>query len=209
VAREFLCRSLAEALAAAESIGYPVALKVMSPSILHKTEARVIALNVQNEEELRNAYGRTLEKARIADPSARIRGVLVQEMVRGGTEWRIEYRREPRYGPMVEMSISGIYGDILPDGVLRAAPFHKDEALAMIRQSKGYPLLLEGWRRERLDIEAFASALADFSRLAFCEQGISRLDVNPIFVNRSGVLVVDAFVEKAGRRKGKSNKLPA
>ena len=207
VAREFLCRSLAEALAAAESIGYPVALKVMSPSILHKTEARVIALNVQNEEELRNAYGRTLEKARIADPSARIRGVLVQEMVRGGTEWRIEYRREPRYGPMVEMSISGIYGDILPDGVLRAAPFHKDEALAMIRQSKGYPLLLEGWRRERLDIEAFASALADFSRLAFCEQGISRLDVNPIFVNRSGVLVVDAFVEKAGR-KGKSNKSP-
>ncbi len=201
VAREALCHSLAEALTAAESIGYPVALKVMSPSILRKTEARVIALDVQNEEELKNAYGRTLEKARIADPSARIRGVLVQEMVRGGAEWRMEYRKDLRFGPVVEASISGIYGEILPDGVLRAAPFRKEEALRMIRESRGYPLLLEGWRRDALDIEAFSEALAAFSRLAYCEQDISRLDVNPVFVNRRGVLVVDAFIERRVRRK--------
>lgn len=198
VAREALCHSLPEALTAAETIGYPVALKVMSPSILRKTEARVIALDVQNEEELKNAYGRTLEKARIANPSARIRGVLVQEMVHGGTEWRMEYRKDHRFGPVVEMSISGIFGEIFPDGVLRAAPFDTGEALRMIGESKGYPLLLEGWRRERLDIEAFASSLAAFSRLAYCEKEIVRLDVNPIFVNRAGVLVVDAFIERRG-----------
>ena len=201
VAREALSHSLPEALTAAETIGYPVALKVMSPSILRKTEARVIALDVQNEEELKNAYGRTLEKARIANPSARIRGVLVQEMVHGGTEWRMEYRRDPRFGPVVEMSISGIFGEIFPDGVLRAAPFDGVEALMMIKESKGYPLLLEGWRRDRLDIEAFASALAAFSRLAYCEKEIARLDVNPVFVNRTGVLVVDAFIERRGGRK--------
>ncbi|MDK2958341.1 MAG: hypothetical protein PWP47_385 [Synergistaceae bacterium] len=201
VARERLCRSFREAAEAAEAIGYPVALKVMSPNILHKTEARVVALNIQDREELRNAYGRTLEKARVADPRARIRGVLVQEMIRGGTEWRLEFRRDPRFGPVVETGISGVYTEILPDGVIRMAPFDEEEALKMIRESKGYPLLLEGWRRERLDIEAFASALSAFSRLAFCEREVARLDVNPLFVNRKGVLVVDAFIEKKGRKR--------
>ncbi len=201
VARERLCRSFREAAEAAEAIGYPVALKVMSPNILHKTEARVVALNLQDREELRNAYGRTLEKARVADPRARIRGVLVQEMIRGGTEWRMEFRRDPRFGPVVETGISGVYTEILPDGVIRVAPFDGEEALKMIRESRGYPLLLEGWRRERLDIEAFASALSAFSRLAFCEREVARLDVNPLFVNRKGVLVVDAFIEKKGRKR--------
>lgn len=201
VARERLCRSFREAAEAAEAIGYPVALKVMSPNILHKTEARVVALNLQDREELRNAYGRTLEKARVADPRARIRGVLVQEMIRGGTEWRMEFRRDHRFGPVVETGISGVYTEILPDGVIRVAPFDEEEALEMIRESRGYPLLLEGWRRERLDIEAFASALSAFSRLAFCEREVARLDVNPLFVNRKGVLVVDAFIEKKGRKR--------
>ncbi|NLB83145.1 MAG: hypothetical protein GX791_02745, partial [Synergistaceae bacterium] len=118
IAKERLCRSLPEAEAAAEAIGYPVAMKVMSPSILHKSEARVIALNLQDEEEVRNAYGRTLEKARLADSKARIQGVLIQEMIRGGTEWRIELRRDRRFGPVVEMGIAGVYREILPDGVL-------------------------------------------------------------------------------------------
>jgi hypothetical protein len=201
VARESLCRSFREAAEAAEAIGYPVALKVMSPNILHKTEARVVALNLQDREELRNAYGRTLEKARVADPKARIRGVLVQEMIRGGTEWRMEFRRDPRFGPVVETGISGIYTEILPDGVIRVAPFDEEEARKMIIESRGYPLLLEGWRRERLDIEAFASALSSFSRLAFCEREVSRIDVNPLFVNRKGVLVVDAFIEKRGKKR--------
>jgi len=74
-------------------------------------------------------------------------------------------------------------------------------AMEMIRESRGYPLLLEGWRRERLDVEGFASVIAAFSRLAFCENDIARLDINPVFVNKKGVLVVDAFIEKKGRRK--------
>ena len=201
IAKERLCRSLSEASEAAESIGFPVALKVMSPSIRHKDEARVVALNLQDREELRNAYGRTLEKARLANPKARIRGVLVQEMIRSGTEWRLQFRRDERFGPVVEMGISGVYTEILPEGVIRVAPFSEEVAMEMIRESRGYPLLLEGWRRERLDVEGFASAIAAFSRLAFCENDIARLDINPIFVNKKGVLVVDAFIEKKGRRK--------
>lgn len=201
VAKERLCRSFREAGEAAGAIGYPVALKVMSPAILHKSEARVIALNLQDEEELRNAYGRTLEKARIANPGAKIRGVLVQEMVRGGAEWRMEFRRDPRFGPIVEISAGGIYGDLLSDGVIRVAPFGLEEAHAMIKESRGRPLLMEGWLRESLDVGAFAAALSAFSRLAFCEQEVSRLEVNPVFVNIKGVLVVDAFLELKGRGK--------
>ena len=173
----------------------------MYPSIRHKAEAMVVALNLQDREEQRNAYGRTLEKARLATPKARIRGVLVQEMIRSGTEWRLQFRRDERFGPVVEMGISGVYTEILPEGVIRVAPFSEEVAMEMIRESRGYPLLLEGWRRERLDVEGFASAIAAFSRLAFCENDIARLDINPIFVNKKGVLVVDAFIEKKGRRK--------
>lgn len=201
VAKEVLCVSLPEALSAADTIGYPVVLKVVSPSILRKMEARVVALNIQDEEELRNAYGRTLEKARLARPSAEVSGVLVQEMVQGGTEWRMEFRRSPRFGPLIEVGISGIYGDILPEGVVRAAPLSEDEALLMIRESPGYPLLLEGWRRGVLDEGAFSSAVAALSRLACCEKGVSRLHINPIFVNIRGVLVVDAFIEGSVAKK--------
>lgn len=201
VAKEVLCVSLPEALSAADTIGYPVVLKVVSPSILRKMEARVVALNIQDEEELRNAYGRTLEKARLARPSAEVSGVLVQEMVQGGTEWRMEFRRSPRFGPIIEVGISGIYGDILPEGVVRAAPLSEDEALLMIRESRGYPLLLEGWRRGALDEDAFSSAVASLSRLACCEGGVSRLHINPIFVNIRGVLVVDAFIEGSVAKK--------
>lgn len=201
VARERLCRSFREAAEAAGSIGYPVAIKVMSPAILSKSDARVIALNLQDEEELRNAYGRTLEKARKTNPGARIRGVLVQEMVRGGSEWRMEFRRDSRFGPVVEVSAAGVYGELLPDGVIRVAPFDREEARAMILESRGRPLLSGGWMREKLDAEAFASALSAFSRLAFCEREVSRLEVNPIFVNKKGVLVVDAFLELKGREK--------
>jgi hypothetical protein len=122
-------------------------------------------------------------------------------MIRGGTEWRMEFRRDSRFGPLVETGISGVYPAILPDGVIRVAPFDEKEALCMIRESRGYPLLLEGWRRDPLDMVAFASALSAFSRLAFCEREVARLDVNPLFVNKKGVLVVDAFIE---RKEGKN-----
>lgn len=201
IAKEKLCSSFGAAAAAAEEIGYPVALKVMSPSILYKTEARVIALNLHDEEELRNAYGRTLEKARLADPKANIRGVLVQEMIFGGTEWRMEFHRDSCFGAVVEVGISGAYRDFLPDRVIRSAPFDEDEAMEVIRGSKGYPLLLEGWRRPALDVESFASALSSFSRLAYCESKVSGIEVHPLFVNVSGVLVVDAFIETKGARR--------
>ena len=123
VTREILCASLEDALSAASEIGYPVALKVVSPDIIHKTEAGAVALRLKDEEELRNAFGRLLERSLKAMPGARVRGMLVQEMVTGGVECMIGVKRDPVFGPFVAVGLGGIYVEILKDLSLRHAPW--------------------------------------------------------------------------------------
>ena len=109
--------SLEEALSAANDTGFPVALKVISPQILHKTEAGVVALRLSDEEEVRNAYGRLLERARRFDKDAQIKGVLVQEMVEGGLECMIGAKKDPVFGPIIAVGLGGIYVEVLGDAL--------------------------------------------------------------------------------------------
>lgn len=196
VTSERLCTSLAEALGAAEEIGYPVALKIMSPDIIHKTEAGIVSLNLKSEEELRNAYGRLLERARKAVPDANIQGVLIQEMVSGGAECMIGVKRDPLFGPVVVAGLGGIYVEILQDLALRHAPVDRRTALAMLADLKGYPLLTGARGQSRLDIESLAETIVRISTLACNEENLQELDVNPIFVfeEGEGVKAVDAVV---------------
>lgn len=196
VTRERLCGSLAEALGAAEEIGYPVALKVMSPDIIHKTEAGIVSLNLKSDEELRNAYGRLLEKADKAVPNAGIQGVLIQEMVSGGIECMIGVKRDPLFGPVVVAGLGGIYVEILQDLSLRHAPVDRNTALAMLKELKGYPLLTGARGQAELDVGALADTIAKISALACNEDNLQELDVNPLFVfgQGKGVKAVDAVV---------------
>jgi len=191
-----LCLSLEEAIEASEEIGYPVALKVMSPQILHKTEAGVIALNLQNEEQIRNAYGRILEKARKFNAEANIEGVLVQEMVGSGLECMIGVKRDPIFGPIVAVGLGGIYVEVLRDVALRRAPIDEDTAMEMIEELKGYPLLAGARGQKRKDINALAKAVSLISRMACIESELKELDANPVFVldEGKGVLVADALI---------------
>ncbi|WP_024822649.1 MULTISPECIES: acetate--CoA ligase family protein [Aminobacterium] len=194
VTREYLCQSLDEALEAAEIIGYPVALKVMSPNIVHKSEARIIALNLEGEEELRNAYGRTLEKARLANPEAEIRGVLVQEMLQEGIECVVTIKLDTLFGPVLSVGLGGVYASAVRDYVLRIAPVDEVNAMAMIRELKGYSLLRGAWGRTSYDVGALAQMLTKLSRIACTESQLIQLEINPVFVNKKGAVVVDAFV---------------
>lgn len=196
VTRESLCLSLNEALSAAEEIGYPVALKVMSADILHKTEARIVALNLKDPEEVRNAYGRLLERAGQHAPEANISGVLVQEMVQGGVECMIGVRRDPVFGPMVAVGLGGIFVETLKDVRLRHAPVDEDMALEMIRGLKGYPLLKGVRGALPRDEMALARAVSAVSRMACVEEDLLELDVNPLFVmvEGEGVVAADALV---------------
>jgi len=201
VTREILCSSLEEALSAASEIGYPVALKVMSPDIIHKTEAGAVALRLKDEEELRNAFGRLLERSLKAMPGARIRGMLVQEMVSGGVECMIGVKRDPVFGPFVAVGLGGIYVEILKDLSLRHAPVDIEEARRMIASLKGFPLLSGARGSVPKDIEALAGMVSRVSLMALAEESLAELDINPVLVlgEGGGAIAVDAAVIRTSR----------
>ncbi len=196
VSREILTSSLEGAIAAAEEIGYPVALKIVSPDILHKTDVGAVALRLKNGEELRNAYGRLLERSAKAVPEARIRGVLIQEMVSGGVECMIGVKRDPLFGPLVAVGFGGIYVEILNDVSIRRAPVDRNEAVRMIRALRGFPLLAGSRGKPPKDVDALAEMVAKVSVMACAEETLGELDVNPVFVldEGEGAVIVDAVV---------------
>ncbi len=196
VTREILCQSMEEAFDAAEEIGYPVALKGMSPDILHKTEAGCIALNIASLEEMRGAFKKVRENLRASNPEARIQGFLVQQMVRGGLECIVGVKRDTTFGPMVAVGLGGIYVEVLRDIALRRGPVTEEEALEMIRQIKGAPFLLGARKQRPLDVEALARVVSAASRLAWIEEDLQELDINPVFVlpRGEGALAGDALI---------------
>ncbi|HCD71377.1 acetate--CoA ligase family protein [Thermovirga lienii] len=200
ITRERLCENLNDALEAADEIGYPVALKVMSPDILHKTDAGVVALNLRSQEEVRNAYGRLMEKASKVTARENIHGVLIQEMVTGGLEFMIGVKRDELFGPIVAVGLGGIYVEVLKDVSLRRAPVSKKEAEKMIEELKGYPLLAGARGQNKKDIGALAEAIEKISILASIEEDLQELDANPVFVfdEGYGIKAIDAMILRRG-----------
>lgn len=197
VTQEGLAASADEAAALARRIGFPVALKVQSPDILHKTEAGGILLNLRSEEDVRRAYGEIMGRARQYRPGADIAGVLVQEMIEGGVEVIVGVTKDPVFGPVVMFGLGGIFVEALRDVSFRVAPLARRDAEEMIREVKGYRLL-EGIRgKPPCDVAALADAILKVSHLAADFAGrIAELDINPLIVLPAGVWVVDALIVK-------------
>lgn len=198
-AREVMCGSLEACREAAWRIGYPVVLKVMSPDILHKTEAGVIGLNIQSESELENSYFALLENAKRFRPSGRIDGVLVQRMAeKPVAEVIAGIVRDPQFGPAVAFGSGGILVEVLKDSVLLIPPFSKEQAMEAIRTTKAYQLLCGFRGRPKGDVSALAGTLVAVGDMAVAEaHSICALDINPLMVypEGSGVLAVDALLE--------------
>lgn len=199
VTRERLCLNLEEACDAAEELGFPVALKGMAASVLHKTEAGIVALDLRSFEELRGAL-KTVRK-HLADyvGNGDVQGFLVSEMVRGGFECIVGVKRDPVFGPMIAVGLGGIYVEVLGDVSLRHGPVDEEEALNMIRQLKGYSFLSGTRGSKPRDIRALASIVSRVSRLAAIETDLLELDINPVFVleEGKGAVAADALVVKA------------
>ncbi len=198
VTREYPCSSLRDAMDAAEDLGWFVALKILSPHIPHKSEAGGVVLNIRGEEQLRNAYGRILEKARLYSPRAEVRGVLVQEMVPEGLECMVGMRRDPIFGPILLLGLGGIYTETLSDVSMRRAPISPETALHMIYQLQGYPLLRGDRGRPPRDIEALQKLLLQVADLALVEDSLEELDCNPVFLfsRGKGLVVADALMRR-------------
>jgi acyl-CoA synthetase (NDP forming) len=198
VTQEALAASGTEAVRIAQRIGYPVAIKVQSPDIPHKTEAKAVRLGIGSDDELERAYAEVLANARAYKPGAKIEGVLVQEMVSGGTEAILGVTNDPLFGPAVMFGLGGIFAEVLKDVAFRLAPVTPAMAREMIAEIRGYPLLAGARGRAPADVDALADAIVKLSALALdLKDCVAELDVNPLMVMErgGGVKAADALVK--------------
>lgn len=183
----------ATARAAAE-IGYPVALKVVSPDIVHKTDVGGVRTGVASEEELRRAHREMFAALAKTTPMARITGILVQAMRRGQCETIVGITRDPSFGPLIMFGLGGIFVEALRDVVFRLAPISDTESRAMIASLRGAALLAGMRGTASSDRAALAVALRRIGQLAVECPEILELDVNPLLTLESGVVAIDARV---------------
>jgi acetate---CoA ligase (ADP-forming) len=200
--REALCADAAGAVRAAAAIGYPVALKIASPDLAHKTEAGGVRLGIADEAALLAAREELLAAARAHAPEARIEGVLIQEMVAGGIEVILGVSRDPQFGPVVMLGQGGVMAEALGAAAWRVCPLNAREALEMIDEVGGLRRLLAGFRgAPPADVAALVDAVVRVSRLAvWAEDDLAGLDINPLAVlpEGRGAVALDALLVRRG-----------
>ncbi|MEG1768398.1 MAG: acetate--CoA ligase family protein [Comamonas sp.] len=185
------------AVQAADALGYPVVLKILSEDIAHKTEAGGVALNLADAAAVRAASARIFASVAAHAPDARIEGLLVAPMLRGGTELIAGISRDPVFGPVVMVGMGGIYAEVLRDVAVQPAPVSQAQALAMIRSLRLFPLLDGARGQARADIDAAARAVARLSEFACTHRDqIGEIDLNPILVRPAGqgIAILDALM---------------
>jgi acyl-CoA synthetase (NDP forming) len=197
-APEHACDSADDAVAAAEQLGFPVVMKILSPDILHKSEIGGVLLNLANVTAVRDGYDLLLARARRAAPTARVEGVLVAKQLQGGVECILGVHRDPVFGPIAMFGLGGIFVEVMKDVVFRRCPFGDDVAEQMIRSIKGAPLLLGARGRPKADVKALAHMLARLSAFAHAAgPRLASIDLNPVFAmpEGHGAFAVDAVIE--------------
>ena len=182
-----LARSEDEALAICDKVGFPVALKIVSPDIVHKTDAGGVRLNLGDTKEVRRAYRYMLETFKYRH----IEGVAVQRMAPSGIEAIIGVVRDPGFGPLIMFGLGGVFVEVLRDVSFRILPISEKDAADMIEEIRGSNIL-KGYRGPAVDLEALKQVLLKISRLVVENPEISELDINPLFLYPEGCVVVDA-----------------
>ncbi len=194
VVKSALARSEREAVEAAENIGFPVVMKIVSPDVVHKFDYGGVKLHLNSKNEVRRAYREICAAVVRAKPEARIVGMIVEEMVKEGKEVILGMNRDPQFGPILMFGMGGIYVEALEDVSFRLAPIREYSALAMITRTRTHKIL-EGFRGGPVyDIEAIADCLKRLSQLVIDFEEIQELDINPLIVleKGKGARIVDA-----------------
>lgn len=197
VSRELLATSEGEAVAFAEQVGFPVAMKIQSPQILHKTEAGGIRLNVGDADAVRVAWRELVAGAKAYDENAEIRGVVISEMIGEGVEVIIGMTTDPVFGPVVMFGLGGIFVEVLKDVSFRVAPLKRRDAEEMLEEIKSTKVL-EGVRgKPPANREALIDVIMKVSQLVTEHAGaIAELDINPLVVFPDGACAVDALITR-------------
>ncbi len=178
----------------AENIGYPVALKIVSPHILHKSDVGGIKLDLQTPKEVIHAFHDIVSKCKRFIPRAFLQGVAVQKMFKNIREVILGMYKDPQFGPLIMFGLGGIYVEIFKDVTYRVAPVSEDEAISMIKDINSYPLLKGVRGQKSADLDAVVEAIIRFSQLSIDFPEICDADINPLAVMDSGkgVVALDA-----------------
>jgi acetyltransferase len=191
--KEQLVTSRDKVIHAARAIGYPVALKVNSPDISHKSDVGGVVTGISTDKAAKNAFDQIYANINKRIPQARVEGVTVQEMVHG-VEVIVGVTCDPQFGPFITFGLGGVYVEVLKDVSHRLAPITLAEAKQMIAEVKSYPILLGARGRKALDIDAVAHTILCVSRISQDFKEIQEIEINPLMVQEEGCVAVDALV---------------
>jgi acyl-CoA synthetase (NDP forming) len=193
-----LAASKEEAIVISKKLGFPVALKIVSPEITHKSDVGGVKLGLKTSKQVKEAYDEIISSVQQKYPKAIIDGVSVQKMARPGIEVIIGMTKDAQFGPVLMFGLGGILVELLKDVSFRIVPLEREDAQEMIREIKGYPLL-EGYRgSEPIDVSILEEILIKVSRFVDKNPEIKELDLNPVFAYKDGAVAVDARVVLEG-----------
>jgi acetyl coenzyme A synthetase (ADP forming)-like protein len=196
VPESHIARTTQEAVVAASKIGYPVVMKIASPDVLHKSDMGGVRAGLENQTMVEEAFFEITSAIQLRQPRARILGVMVQEMILQGKEVILGITRDIQFGPMIMFGLGGIYVEVLKDIAFRIAPLSVEEADAVIRDIRSFPLL-RGVRGEApADIAGIRDGLLRLSQMAIDFPEIIEADINPLLVRPEGqgAVAVDARI---------------
>jgi len=175
-----------EAIEIAENMTFPVAMKIISPQIQHKSDANGVILRLDSKKKVKLAFQKLIENAKQFNPNVIIEGVLVQKMSQPGDEVILGVNRYPAFGPLLMVGLGGIYVELFKDVVFRLAPIGRNESRRMIRSIKGYNIF-KGFRgRPKSDIKTLEKSVVSLSDMVMNHPEIAEMDINPLMVHEEG-----------------------
>jgi acyl-CoA synthetase (NDP forming) len=181
-----------QAIETAGKVGYPVAMKIASPDVIHKSDMGGVKLNLGSAEAVQDAYDLMMLRIRQRVPNAHIDGVYVEKMCGKGREVILGMTRDPQFGPMLMFGLGGIFVEVMKDVTFYIAPIAADEAMQMLEGTKSFALL-KGVRGQRsVDLDAIATSLQRISQLVTDFPQIDEMDINPFIVGEVGKTSVAA-----------------
>jgi acetyltransferase len=185
-----------EAVEAAEQVGYPVVMKIVSPDVVHKSDIGGVRLNINARDAVLDAFDLMTLRLRERAPEARVEGIYVERMLPRGLEVILGMSRDPQFGPMLMFGLGGIFVEVMKDVAFHLAPITAEEAVQMLTATRSYALLRGARGHRGVDVAAIATGLQRVSQLATDFPEIVELDINPLMVGAPGTdpVVADARI---------------
>lgn len=189
-----LSRSAEEAGQMAAEIGFPAAMKVVSPDVIHKSDSGGVKLGIDSPTAAAEAFTAINDSVARAVKGARIEGVLIVPMATGGVEVIAGMVRDPQFGPATMFGLGGIFVEILQDVAFEIAPVSRQEAERMVKSIKGYPLLAGARGSKPCDLESLYAVITGLGRLALELDEVKEIDLNPVLAGPDGARALDARI---------------